>query len=117
MQTERTALYRLFDADEKLLYIGISRDPKIRWRQHRRWSAWSTQVAMRVIEWHDSRTAALLAELRAIRTERPRHNVQHRPRPKVRRTKAATGVSTGKAERITPTEIARRVVALGYAPP
>lgn len=77
MSDIRTALYRLFNADDRLLYVGISNDPKVRWRQHHADKAWAPDVAMRVIEWHDSRSAALLAELKAIRAERPMHNIVH----------------------------------------
>jgi len=88
MAAERTALYRLFDDDESLLYVGISQDPTVRWRQHVGNKPWASQVVMRVIEWYESRSAALLAEIRAIRTEHPLHNiVRYRPRavPKKRR--------------------------------
>lgn len=32
---ERTALYRLYDAGDRLLYIGISNNPEARWARHR----------------------------------------------------------------------------------
>lgn len=79
---EKTALYRLFNADDRLLYVGISNDPKVRWKQHLGDKSWAPDVVMRVIEWYESRSAALLAEIKAIKNERPEHNVVHRhPQP------------------------------------
>ena len=77
---ERTALYRFYDSDDELLYVGISKDPTARWEQHRV-KPWWRDVTMRVIEWHDDRATAEHAERKAIQTEGPRHNVQHNQRP------------------------------------
>ncbi|MBP5892819.1 GIY-YIG nuclease family protein [Streptomyces scabiei] len=77
----RTALYRCFDADEELLYVGISYDPTARWKQHQSNSPWWRDVAVRTVEWFDDRPAAEAAERKAIQTEGPRHNVVHRPTP------------------------------------
>lgn len=77
---ERTALYRYFNADADLLYIGISHDPDERWKVHK-WGvnrmSWIRQVTRRVVEWHESRSAALKAEEEAIRAESPRYNGTH----------------------------------------
>ncbi|MFH9812521.1 winged helix-turn-helix domain-containing protein [Streptomyces olivaceus] len=78
--SERTALYRYFDAGNSLLYIGISNDPNFRAKAHlyeSRPDAWPTRAVRRVDEWYDSRTLALAAEEAAIRTERPRYNGKH----------------------------------------
>lgn len=79
MSTERTALYRLFEADGDLLYIGISKNPRTRFEQHRD-KHWWKYVALREIEWFEDRTAAERAEIRAIRTEWPLYNSQHNER-------------------------------------
>jgi predicted GIY-YIG superfamily endonuclease len=72
---ERTALYRLYDADDRLLYIGVSKRPKLRFEEHRmNGSRWISQVTRRDITWHPSRPEALAAEKAAIQTEHPRHN-------------------------------------------
>ena len=70
----KTALYRHFDADGMLLYVGISKNPKRRMSEHSSRAAWFSQIAHVAVEWLDSRTAALLAERRAILSERPEHN-------------------------------------------
>lgn len=73
----RTALYRLWDAQGGLLYIGIAVDPDVRWRVHRREKTWSHLVAERVTEWFPDRPAAEAAEAAAISSEKPRYNVSH----------------------------------------
>lgn len=69
----RTALYRLYAANEQPLYFGVSLDPEARFKAHRK-TSWWPQVAIRQIEWFDTRAEAEAAELAAIRAERPIHN-------------------------------------------
>ncbi|MFF7411623.1 GntR family transcriptional regulator [Streptomyces lydicus] len=76
---ERTALYRLYDADGHLLYVGISSNPKRRWWAHAAQHAatWWPQVATRTVEWLDTRELAAAAERHAIKVESPAHNFAH----------------------------------------
>lgn len=71
----RTALYRLLDKDGRLLYIGVSHKPDVRWGQHSESKSWWSEVDQRKVEWHDTRAAAERAELAAIAAERPMYNV------------------------------------------
>ncbi|MFC9268967.1 GntR family transcriptional regulator [Streptomyces zhihengii] len=71
---ERTALYRLFDADGRLLYIGISNNPEYRFNQHRRDKPWWPLVARNEVTWFDSLPDAAAAEKVAIKAESPAHN-------------------------------------------
>jgi len=73
----KTALYRHFDADGMLLYLGISLNSVARTAQHRACAHWFRDIARIAIEWHDTREAAEGAERAAIRNERPMHNVVH----------------------------------------
>lgn len=73
----RTALYRFYAGNDRLLYIGITVDPVTRFAQHAQTSAWYRQHARVVVEWFDTRTAAELAERAAIATEKPLWNVTH----------------------------------------
>ena len=75
-ERDRThALYRFFDSDGALLYVGISCDPGVRFRQHRRDVPWWQLIRRIELEPRASRDEALSAEREAIRTERPRYNV------------------------------------------
>jgi predicted GIY-YIG superfamily endonuclease len=71
---EHTALYRLYDADGRLLYVGITNNPKQRWRDHEQRYSWWLEVADRRLEWHDSRREAFDAETAAMRDEHPMFN-------------------------------------------
>lgn len=73
----RTCLYRLYAADGALLYVGISRSALRRLGQHLAEKPWAEEVARTTVEWFDTREAAAAAEVAAIVTERPRHNIAH----------------------------------------
>lgn len=70
-EPERTALYRLYDADGELLYIGISRKPEKRFEQHAACKNWWHLVARKVISSCPTEEAALRAEEAAITAEQP----------------------------------------------
>jgi predicted GIY-YIG superfamily endonuclease len=72
-----TAVYRLYDAAGMLLYVGVAIDPEVRLACHAREKAWwedADQDRTR-IEWHPDRLTALTAEMNAIESEGPVHNV------------------------------------------
>ncbi|MFD3532069.1 DUF6907 domain-containing protein [Streptomyces sp. NPDC058664] len=80
--TEPTALYRLFDAHDRLLYIGITKNLEQRWTGHRysaTSSTWWPEVARKAIEWYPTREAADKAETAAILSEAPLHNKDKAP--------------------------------------
>lgn len=79
LEDERTALYRFYDGDGALLYVGITYDLDQRWASHRNSSPWWERAVSNSVEWYDNRRAALDAELEAIRTERPLHNLAGSP--------------------------------------
>lgn len=74
---ERTALYRLYDAEGRLLYIGIAGKPEWRWIKHAAEKSWWAEVARRDTVWFSSRKEALAREAEAIVSEEPVYNVQH----------------------------------------
>jgi predicted GIY-YIG superfamily endonuclease len=74
---ERTALYRYFDEDDVLLYVGITDSPGRRWEQHMREQPWWPAARSHTVRLHDSREAAEMAERVAIRDERPVYNIAH----------------------------------------
>jgi predicted GIY-YIG superfamily endonuclease len=69
-----TTLYRLYDSDGRLLYVGTSVDAQGRWEQHAREKLWWSSVARATVDWHPDRTSAMAAERAAIRSESPLHN-------------------------------------------
>ena len=72
-----TNLYRHYDKDNKLLYIGISLNSIARLNQHRKHSDWFKDITNVKIEPFYTRDAALKAEQTAIIAEKPLHNVHH----------------------------------------
>lgn len=72
----KTALYRYWDANDRLLYVGISYCWAARAMQHKERSPWWDAVARIKVEWFSSRAAANEAETRAIQSERPLHNIR-----------------------------------------
>lgn len=86
----RVALYRFFDADDVLLYIGTTDNITQRWRAHRTRTTWWDQVAREAVEWFDNRTAAEAAEKAAIAAEEPLHNIHHgRAKPRAYESRTA----------------------------
>lgn len=77
----RTALYRHFDKDGNLLYLGVSLNAIERTISHRDKSPWYQDIARIEIEWHNSRSAAYYHEKRAIQYEHPRHNIKDQCQP------------------------------------
>lgn len=69
------AVYRLFNLDGALLYIGITDNPKRRFAQHAQDKGWWYLVVRWVVEWYPNRDAALAEEARAIREEVPAYNI------------------------------------------
>jgi hypothetical protein len=70
----RTALYRHFDAGDRLLYVGISASPTRRHAEHGSRACWFADIARIGVEWFDNRADALDAERAAILSESPVHN-------------------------------------------
>ena len=77
-------LYRFFDADGGLLYVGIAVRFWTRFSEHRRRSGFFPEAATVTMQRGFASSAELLAaEAAAIREEKPRFNVVHnRPKPK-----------------------------------
>lgn len=70
-------LYRMYDDERRLLYIGISAVFGKRLDKHLRDKAWFPNVAYIAVGHFPGRTAVLEAERRAIVTERPKYNLAH----------------------------------------
>jgi hypothetical protein len=74
---QTTALYRHFDEEGVLLYVGISVSPISRLEAHLGRSSWVGRICKVTIERHRTRSDAEIAERTAIETERPMHNIRH----------------------------------------
>lgn len=74
-----SALYRLYDKDGALLYVGVSLSVFRRLSEHAQGKEWWSQVRRIMLEPHASREAALAAEILAIRDEGPIYNIAGRP--------------------------------------
>lgn len=72
-----TFLYRMYGRNELLLYVGISCSFFDRMEDHYVRKDWFDDVHVIVAERFVDREAAENAEIAAIKTERPLHNVVH----------------------------------------
>ena len=72
-----TTLYRHYDINDNLLYVGISINAFNRLKQHKKYSEWSNKAVKMLHESFNTREEALIAERNAIKRERPLYNVIH----------------------------------------
>lgn len=68
-------VYRLYDAEDALLYVGVGYDVAARARQHKRKKEWWSEVVRGAVTTYPTRRDALLAECDAIAGEKPRYNI------------------------------------------
>lgn len=71
----RTAVYRFYDNDNTLIYVGITNNPVKRWDLHAYEKPWWSDVTLREIEWFSTREEAEVAEAQIISSRRPKWNV------------------------------------------
>lgn len=72
----RTELYRHWDKDGNLLYVGISKSTMARLCQHAENAHWYERIVNVTIERFPTRAEAEAAERAAIKAENPLHNKQ-----------------------------------------
>lgn len=70
-----TTLYRFYDRDGRLLYVGITEKAWQRFKSHQRSKEWWTDSERAHLEHFETRKEAMRAELHAIKTERPLFNI------------------------------------------
>lgn len=80
-----TALYRYYDAQDRLLYVGITDGLAVRIASHIKASSWMDFAARSTIERHPTRKAAADMEREAIEGERPLFNSVYNDHPVGRR--------------------------------
>ena len=90
-----TSLYRFYDAEDRLLYVGVTSVGPSRWSDHERNREWWAKVVRTVVEHFPDRATALDAEREAVVVEQPIYNTVHRVPPRPRavagKRKAGTG--------------------------
>lgn len=70
-------LYRFYDHYYNLLYVGITSSLGHRLGQHEASKSWWDQVRHVDVEHFDTRKEVEIAEIRAIKLERPAYNIAH----------------------------------------
>lgn len=112
-ENEVNYLYRCFDADGVLLYVGVAKNVANRLDNHRHAShrlIWPSKVARNTVEAYANRRAALAAEAQAILTEKPLHNKARKQTP--------LGLGSAKRQREFRTRMQERglVSVTGFVP-
>ena len=74
MVRQPTCVYRFYDAEGVLLYVGLTMRFKERLSAHKRRDWWHL-VSRCDVEWFDGREPAKTAEREAIATEDPTYNI------------------------------------------
>jgi predicted GIY-YIG superfamily endonuclease len=77
----KTTLYRHFNADGKLLYVGISLSALQRLSQHADHSDWYNKISRVEMEHFSDRPSAMAAEKKAVISEGPLYNIHHKKKP------------------------------------
>ena len=75
--SQQTALYRFYDGEGTLLYVGITKRPPTRFDAHAADKPGWPEVTRIEIEWCESRAEADRRERTAIKSEHPKWNVIH----------------------------------------
>lgn len=78
IEREQT-LYRFFDAEDNLLYVGISVRVEKRFHDHQKRSTWWDEAVYVTFEKFPNRQSVLQAEAEAIQTESPKYNKDLNP--------------------------------------
>lgn len=73
----RNVVYRFFDEDDALMYVGLSSNFPARLASHRTQSWWAPRITRIRLQVFPTASAAADAEVAAIRSERPRFNLRH----------------------------------------
>lgn len=97
-----TALYRYWDEDGKLLYVGITGDLSQREEGHIRRSSWMELAAKSSVARFSSREEAEDAELEAIRLERPLFNAKHNDSREARQRLVDYLIERGRTDLLAP---------------
>ncbi|WP_181307710.1 GIY-YIG nuclease family protein [Nonomuraea fuscirosea] len=70
----QAAVYRLFNTDDEMIYVGSTVNLPARLRAHAKQKRWWPEVHRREISWHETPEEAQAVESEIIRATRPIHN-------------------------------------------
>lgn len=73
-QNARTCVYEIY-VDDDLVYVGCSRHPLRRIKEHKARSRVPRHALLKIVRWYETHEAALAAEARRIRKRKPPLNV------------------------------------------
>jgi predicted GIY-YIG superfamily endonuclease len=94
-------LYRFYDVDGRLLYIGRTMNPSARFKQHKADKDWWPEVAEIKMRQFESSHDLDIAERLAIRQESPAHNVVFN-KPAATKASEKMGMSTNSVDKKAP---------------
>ncbi len=97
-----TALYRWYDDQDRLLYVGISDELSGRVIGHTKESSWMDFAARSTITRYPCREDGAEAEIEAIKTEQPLFNQVHNNAPAARRRLVEYLVEHDRLDLLTP---------------
>ena len=75
----KQTLYRFYDGNDELLYVGITKFFEPRLKQHYRNAEWFFDTAFVRLEHFATRQEVEMAESYAIKNENPRYNIAKNP--------------------------------------
>lgn len=99
----RTAVYKIYDFGDILIYVGIGVDPEDRLYSHSQIQPWRHEIARHEITWYETRPEAKAEEARTVLEDNPVYNVRLR----------SSNLTEQMALRLTPAEVAAINVARG----
>lgn len=70
-------VYRFYDVNGALLYIGVTSNPYKRWERHENTKPWFGDVAVITRSLYQDKASAYEAERRGIIAEHPKYNIVH----------------------------------------
>lgn len=76
-KTTPTAVYKHYDIDDNLIYVGVASDVTVRQSTHFKTSEWQQEIQNVSVEWHHSRLRAEIREILLIKAFRPKYNKVH----------------------------------------
>jgi len=74
LEPSNQTLYRFFNANHELLYVGITNNPFNRFSGHSKDKNWFSEIAYSTFEHYPNRLAVDKAETAAIKSEKPKYN-------------------------------------------